>query len=115
MAHGSDIEHVHEANATEVKSSLVVQGTIVTKHKKGNSAIVNQTAVWEGRTYTLNPKTGKLTVRAKNDNKHGLPALKIDKVGDGVVHFVYTDKATETPVVFKKRIKSRNGKYGLNR
>jgi hypothetical protein len=88
----------------------VVQGTITQQAKKPrlpNSAIVNQTAVWEGTTYTFNPKTGKLSPRAKDDTKRGLPAVTIVKVEHKKVTFLYTSKDQPKPVVFTKNIKKR--------
>lgn len=111
--HESDIAHVHTASVADVQSSLTVQGTVVlNKPVKvngkvlGNSAIVNQTVVWEGQTYTYNPSTGKISPRAKDDAKHRLPALKVSKVEGGKVTFEYSD-SDQKPVTFKKALKKR--------
>jgi len=114
FAHESDIAHVHSADIALVTSNTVVQGTVVTTHKLGNSAIVNQTAVWEGRTYTFNPETGALVVRARDDTRRNLPALTIVRIENGRVHFSYTDSRTTSPVLFDKPLKQRST-YGLSR
>jgi phage baseplate assembly protein gpV len=108
LAHDSDIVHVHSAAIADVTSSLTVQGTIVVESGKlPSSAIVNQTAVWEGSTYTYNPETGKLVVRTKHDTAHNLPAIKIVKVENGKVTVEYTDSVQRIPAVVKKKIKKR--------
>lgn len=131
FAHESDIEHTHATfTVKEVKASLAVQGTIVVDQKQTtvkkvvdktgkighkfivgkklrNSAIVNQTAVWAGETYTYNPETGKISVRAVEDAKYGLPAIKIAKVGNGKVIIEYTDGVQRTPAVIEKKTKKR--------
>lgn len=109
-AHKLDIAHVHcTTSIANVKSNLVVQGTIVVgpKVKLPNSAIVNQTAVWQGQTYTYNPKTRKIVVRAKDDYKHKLPALTIVKVEKGKVTFSFVDYGKTKAVLFKKNIKKK--------
>lgn len=113
-AHDSDIAHVHSAGIATVVSNVVVNGTVVTSHRLGNSAIINQTFVLEGSTYTFNPETLTLTVRAKNDTFNHLPALMIVKIEDGKVYFSYTDSVQLDPFLFDKGLKDRTS-YGLFR
>ena len=108
MAHEDGVEHVHSAtDIADVKSNLVVQGTIVLqkKGKKPNSAVVNQQPVWEGQIYTYNPKTRKFFPRTKKDTEEKLPAIVVLKVENGKVTFFYTDKDLPKGKTFSKTIK----------
>lgn len=102
----SDEGSAELADIAVVTSNLVVQGTITVKDSPlPNSAVVNQTAVWEGQTYTFDGETGKISVRTVRETEDGTPSLTVVKVENGEVTFEYTD--SRGAITIKKKIKPR--------
>lgn len=88
-----------------VKSNIVITG-LVYGPKIKNSAIVNNTIMWEGQSYTLT-KTGKILVRTKREEEKGAPKLTLILVDKRGAHLRFKANAKSKPADFVKPLKKR--------
>lgn len=63
--------------------------------------------MWEGEVYTFNPKNGKIVTRAKDDEEHKLPSIKITKIKNGRVYLSYVDLKFKSALIINMVKNSR--------
>ena len=97
-----DCEEVHLKEVKDKNTKTVIYK---------DSAIVNDTIMFEGKKYTLNEKTFKIKIRDRVDRKEfkggahiGGAYIMITRVNKKTVYFVYQHSAFSKEIVFKKKL-----------
>lgn len=104
-----------EVDCKEVDCKVIHLREVKDKNAKTviykDSAIVNDTIMFENKKYTINEKTFKIRVRDKKDLKEfkggahvGGSYIMITKVDKKTVHFVYQHSAFTKEIIFKKKL-----------
>jgi len=109
---------INWSNIAAVKSNLEITGIVtfdrppkpIPGREIRNSAIINDMICWQGETYTIIEKTGRLLIRTVDERRKKAPYLKIVRISRGKVLMEFghlVDKKIRK-YLFEKTIKKHN-------